>query len=496
VILGQLCFETMRLESLTKIIQPLIVSGPQNPDVTGITADSRRVRPGYLFVALKGLHEDGNGYIDDAIKRGATVIVSEQHNWKRRDVSHVCVEDTRRVLGEISCAYYGEPSSQLQMIGVTGTNGKTTVSFMAKEILKADGREPGMVGTVRYEIGDRQIPAGRTTPEAPELQAMLSQMVEAGCRSAVMEVSSHALDQKRAWGVDFDVAVFTNLTQDHLDYHRTMEEYFAAKARLFRGLGQMEKRAAAIINIDDAWGMKLAFINGFQVQAITFGVHPTAQVRAENLEVSANGSTFAVRTPWGDAQASLRLPGRFNVSNALAAIGSCGALGIDPQLMVDVLADMRTVPGRLEEIENNRGLKVYVDYAHTPDALQNVLGMLREFAEGRIIVVFGCGGDRDKAKRSQMGAAAASLADYTVITNDNPRSEEPGDIAKEILGGFRGGSDCEVVLDRKDAIAKAISLAERGDVILIAGKGHEIYQEFANTVVTFDDREVVRELLG
>ncbi|MBN1268072.1 MAG: UDP-N-acetylmuramoyl-L-alanyl-D-glutamate--2,6-diaminopimelate ligase, partial [Kiritimatiellae bacterium] len=352
------------------------------------------------------------------------------------------------------------------------------------------------IGTVRYEIGDRLIPAGRTTPEAPELQAMMDQMVQAGCQSVVMEVSSHALDQKRVWGIDFDVGVFTNLTQDHLDYHETMENYFAAKARLFHGLGQAEKLATAAINIDDPWGQQLAGINGFKVDTLTFGVHPGARVRAEDCELSPDGSSFSLRSPWGDARVNLSLLGRFNISNALAAVSACGALGIDPRLMADVLAGIQSVPGRLEAIPNRRGLKVFVDYAHTDDALKNVLTTLREITPGRILLVFGCGGNRDRTKRPRMGAVAARLADYSVVTNDNPREEDPAEIARAVVEGFGEQTHYEVLLNREEAIARAVRMAQFGDVVLIAGKGHENYQEFAHTVVPFDDREVARSLLG
>jgi UDP-N-acetylmuramoyl-L-alanyl-D-glutamate--2,6-diaminopimelate ligase len=485
----------MELESLTKIIQPLTVSGRSDVDVTGITCDSRRVRPGYLFVAVKGLHEDGARYISDAVERGAVAVVSEHTGWSHPRVAHVCVEDSRRALSEISCAYYGDPAGKMQVVGVTGTNGKTTITYMVRHILQAAGRKPGLVGTVCYEMGDRRIPATRTTPEAPELQAMLDKMVQAGCRSVAMEVSSHALDQKRVWGIDFDVGVFSNLSRDHLDYHGTLEQYFAAKARLFRGLGQMKKKAVAAVNIDDPWGMRLAGIHGFRVQCVTYGSHPTSMVRADEVELGPSGSTFKLVTPWGGARVQLPLMGRFNISNALAAATACGSLGIDPRLIAEVLSDMGPVPGRLERIPNHHGLHVYVDYAHTPDALHQVLATLREVTEGRVLTVFGCGGDRDVEKRAQMGAIAAQGADYSIITNDNPRSEDPAAIARAIRSGFRRADNVEIVLERDEAIAKAIGMAEKGDVVLIAGKGHENYQQFANTVVSFDDREVARAVL-
>ena len=495
MILGQLCSDTMRLEYLTKVIQPLTIRGPQHLEVEGIAYDSRRVQPGYLFVALHGRTREGTDFIRDAIQRGAVAVLSELNDWTRRDVTLIRVEDARRALAEIACEFHGEPSRRLQMAGITGTNGKSTVAFMLRDILRADGRTPGLIGTVRYEIGERSIPATRTTPEAPDIQAMLERMLKAGCRSAVMEVSSHGLDQKRAWGIDFDVGVFTNLSQDHLDYHGTMEEYFAAKTLLFRGLGQIEKHAHAVINIDDPWGMRLANTNGFTADLVTYGVHPGATVRAEEVEITADGSAFAFRSPWGDGAVRLKLLGRFNVSNALGALAAGGALGVAPRRMAEALEAMVQVPGRLDRIPHAGGFSVFVDYAHTPDALTHVLTTLREIAPRRLIAVFGCGGNRDRGKRPLMARAATSRADHTILTTDNPRHEDPLAILREIAEGVAPGSSCEIIADREQAIARAIAGAGPGDIVLIAGKGHENYQEIGDTVVPFDDREVAARLL-
>ena len=496
MILGQLCFETMRLEYISKIIQPLTIRGPQGLDIEGIAYDSRQVRPGYLFVALRGQHREGRDFIDDAIHRGAVAVVGQSGEVGRRDVTAICVEDSRRSLAEIACAFYGEPSHSLQLIGITGTNGKSTTAFMCRDILKAAGRTPGLIGTIRYEIGERSIPASRTTPEASDLQFMLDQMLRAGCKSAVMEVSSHGLDQKRVWGIDFDVGVFTNLTQDHLDYHKTLDRYFGAKTLLFRGLGQMEKPASAVINIDDPWGMQLVNTGGFGARLITFGAHPGAVVRAGEIDLTPDGSVFDFTTPWGDGHVRLKLLGRFNVSNALAAVGACGALDVAPKLIADALSEIVSVPGRLEPVQNSRGLSIFVDYAHTPDALANALRTLREVTDKRLLAVFGCGGNRDRGKRPIMGAVAATLADYSIVTSDNPRGEDPSAIIAEIAAGFGAGANFEVEEDREKAIAKALALARPGDTVLIAGKGHENVQEFANTVVPFDDRDVAKRLLN
>lgn len=492
MILGKLCMETMRLESITRVIQPITVRGPLTFDIEGIAYDSRQVKENYLFVALRGSRQDGAQYIDEALQRGAVAIVSEDDRWPSRRIAHLRVEDARLAMAEISCAFYDHPSRKLELVGVTGTNGKTTTSFMLREILAAEGRAPGLIGTVRYEIGARVIPATRTTPEAPDVQFMLDQMVRAGCRSAVMEVSSHALDQKRVYGTDYDVGVFTNLTRDHLDYHRDMANYFQAKMQLFRGLGQFGKRASAVVNMDDPWGLQLANTNGLQADLLTFGEHPGAHVRAEDIEIDAHGTRFTVRTPWGSTEAHLRLLGRFNVSNALAAIAAGGALGIQPARCAAVLAGMAPVPGRLEPVPNDRGFLAFVDYAHTDDALAHVLETLRELRPRRLLVVFGCGGNRDRSKRALMGEVANRLADYTIVTSDNPRREDPQAIIAQIVQGMSEGGRHEVVVDREEAIARAVALAQPGDIMVVAGKGHENVQEFASTVVPFDDRDVLR----
>jgi UDP-N-acetylmuramoyl-L-alanyl-D-glutamate--2,6-diaminopimelate ligase len=488
--------ETMRLESITRIVQPIQVRGPLHFDIEGIAYDSRQVKENYLFVALRGQRENGAAYIEDALRRGAVAIVSEEDRWPRRMIAHILVEDARRALAEIACAFYDHPSQKLELVGITGTNGKTTTSFMVREALAAEGRQPGLIGTVRYEIGSRVIPAVRTTPEAPDIQFMLDQMVRVGCRSAVMEVSSHALAQRRVWGIDFDVGVFTNLSRDHLDFHGTLENYFDAKMQLFRGLGLQQKRATAVVNLDNEWGMELIKINGLRARLLTFGEHPSADVRATDIELSPRGTRFSVRTPWGAADVQLRLLGRFNVSNALAAIATCGALGISPARTADALARMQAVPGRLEQIENDRGFHVFVDYAHTPEALSHVLDTLRELRPRRLIVVFGCGGDRDRGKRAPMGAVAYARADYTILTSDNPRREKPEAIIADIEQGMATRERHEVILDRAEAIARALAIARPGDIVLIAGKGHETLQEFATTKIPFDDREMARRLLA
>ena len=425
----------------------------------------------------------------------AVAIVSEQDAWHKRSVAHIHVDDARLALAEISSAYYGHPSQRLELFGITGTNGKTTTSFMIRAILEKAGRHSGLIGTVRYEIGPRVIPATRTTPEAPDIQFMFDQMIRSGCESAVMEVSSHALDQKRVWGNAFDVGIFTNLSHDHLDYHGSMQAYFDTKCQLFRSLGQLGKTATAVINMDDSWGMQIAGINGLNAKLITYGEHPGAMVQATNYELSPVGSRFDLVSPWGECEVHVNLPGRHNISNALAAIAATAVRGIPLPVIVDALGSMAQVPGRLQLFKGRNEVNVYVDYAHTGDALGRVLQTLREFSRGRVIVAFGCGGNRDTTKRAAMGSIASQYADHVIITNDNPRREDPREIIKQIEGGIRPGASYEVQPDRELAIARAITSAKPGDTVLIAGKGHENYQEFASAITPFDDSQVVQKYL-
>lgn len=485
----------MKLEALLSGLGSFPVSDGRDCEISGVVCDSRQVRPGHIFVAIPGNKQDGSRFVDDAIERGAAAVVSEQDPGSSRRTCFVKVADARLALAELSATFHGRPADRLEVVGVTGTNGKTTTTWIIRDILQAAGRRPGLLGTVEYVIGDRTIPAARTTPEAPLLQSYLAQMVHAECKSAVMEVSSHSLVQKRVAGIDFDVGVFTNLTRDHLDYHKTLENYFEAKALLFSGLGTGKKKeTVSVINIDDPWGQRLVQRNGFKSEVLTYGLGGEAMVRAENVSLTPAGSSFKLKTTWGSSKMKLKLLGRFNILNAMAAVAACGALGVDLDLMAEVLAGLHGVPGRLEEIRTNRGFNVFVDYAHTDDALENVLKTLREITRERLIVVFGCGGNRDRTKRPLMGRVATALADHAIITSDNPRKEEPGAIIAEIKAGIEK-SNYEIREDRAEAIRRAIELAGKGDVVLIAGKGHEAVQELANTTIMFDDRQVVRKYL-
>lgn len=496
MILCKYSYDTMKLEDLTQVLQPISVQGAQRVQVKGLTYDSRLVLPGYVFVAISGGAYDGVDFIDEAVRRGAVVVVSEHNMMLPPHVTLIRVKEARKALAQLSNTFHQHPSTSLTTIGVTGTNGKTTVSYMIRAILKGAGQKTGLLGTVEYLIGERKIPANRTTPQAPELQAMLDEMIGAGCQSAVMEVSSHALDQYRVYGTEYDVAVFTNLSQDHLDYHQTMEAYYSAKVKLFDQLGE---RGHAVINIDDVWGRRLFEEVKDQVEVITYGESVDAMVRAEKISLTQEGVAFRLYSPWGGAEVELKLLGNYNVLNALAAIATGGTLGIELLAMTQSLDEMRAVPGRLERVPGGRG-GIYVDYAHTDHALENVLMTLRDFTPGRLIVVFGCGGDRDREKRALMGGVADRLADALIITNDNPRSEDPERIARDIQTGIQGkgqGQDnVQVILDREQAIAEGIAMLDVGDTLLIAGKGHENFMEFAKTIVPFDDRQVALALVS
>ena len=485
----------MKLTELMQTVKPLAVDGSLDRDITGITCDSRRVMPGNLFVAVRGGRTDGHRYVEAAIDRGAAAVVLEQQCGYNPRATRITVSDARHTMALASASFYNRPSQQLKVIGVTGTNGKTTTAFMVKGILEAAGVGAGLLGTVHYEIGERIIPAWRTTPESVEIQEMMTQMLRAGCGAVSMEVSSHALDQHRVDGIDFDVAIFTNLSRDHLDYHKTLQNYFDAKAELFGMLGKMQKRGRAVINADDEYGRRLIARMGGENAVLTYGVSCDATICAQDVRVSADGTYFVVRTPRGSMPISLPLIGRYNVYNALAAICAGWSLGIDLQTMERALAQLRPVDGRLEPVPVKDEFRVYVDYAHTEDALRSVLATVSELTKGRVIVVFGCGGDRDHGKREPMGRVAGELADFSILTSDNPRTEDPREILQQVEKGFPAGARCryQVIVDRREAIERALDIARPGDSVLVAGKGHEAYQEFADTVVPFNDRQVVEE---
>jgi UDP-N-acetylmuramoyl-L-alanyl-D-glutamate--2,6-diaminopimelate ligase len=486
----------MQLRELLAEIPTLGTQGSLEREIAGLSYDSRRVTPGMVFVALPGLNADGHEFIMNAIERGAAAVICEQNGFVSPRTTKIKVADAREALAKAAASFYQHPSSKLKVVGVTGTNGKTTVAFMIKEILQAASIRAGLIGTIRYEIGDRILTARRTTPESLELHEMMAQMVRAECRACVMEVSSHALEQKRVNGIEFDVAIFTNLTQDHLDYHGTMEAYFQAKQKLFTGLHQSAKPGAAIINIDDAYGERLAHEVHPEIM-LTYGLDEAAKIRASQIQLGRDSTRMLVETPAQSFPCCIPLIGRHNIYNALAAIGAGLALNVDVAAIQTGLSGMPKVPGRLESIAMGQPFGVLIDYAHTDDALRNVLTTVREITSGRLILVFGCGGNRDVGKRPRMGAIAARLADLTIITSDNPRKEIAATIALQIEEGYRSirADGSRIEEDRSRAIDDAVRAAKPGDTVLIAGKGHETYQEFENTVVPFDDRVRARESL-
>ena len=460
------------------------------------TAHQSVIVPGNLFFALPGRRSDGAMFIDEAISRGAVAIVAEKiPSGTAARVTYIHVADARRALARVSQRFYNFPDRSLELIGVTGTNGKTTVTNLIKHLLATPTQRVGVIGTVNYDLGARVVPSYRTTPESLELYGMLAQMRDAGCRQAAMEVSSHGLDQQRVLGMQFSVAVFTNLTRDHLDYHKTMEAYFAVKTRLFTGDTGAAPKVAAI-NLDDPYGRRLAAETPRHVRVITFGESSEAIVRAE--EVRLNFKSTQLRLVWPEGSVEIESPfiGRYNVSNLLAAFAACYALGRDPQVIAPRLKSFGGVPGRMERIEEGQPYNVLVDYAHTDDALRNALGMLRAITPGRLFVVFGCGGSRDRTKRPLMTGAVQEFADFAWATADNPRTEALAQIFSDMQTGVKDAAKIIFVDDRRRAISLALDAAREGDCLLIAGKGHESYQEFADTVIPFDDRQVVRELIG
>jgi len=484
----------MQLKALISKIPTVLTIGPADREIASICYDSRRVQKNSLFVAISGEKADGNKFIEEAIDRGAVAIVTEDEQTQRR-ATLVVVKNARQALADLAAEFYGRPSLGLKVAGITGTNGKTTTAFLLKHLCESVQMRAGLIGTIRYEIGDRILPAPRTTPESLDLQELLYQVRSAGCRAVAMEVSSHALDQGRVRNVEFDSAIFTNLTQDHLDFHKTMEAYFEAKVKMFTGMAdQAHKKGKAVVNIDDRWGKHLLSRLAKDVPelpVITFGMNARADFRASAVKTDISGTQYQLDAQGKTYLVRLPLIGSFNVYNSLAALAGAASIGVDLRTAVRALADAPSVPGRLEPVPVKRQFRVFVDYAHTDDALANVMKTLRDLSPERLIVVFGCGGSRDKAKRPLMAAAVESQADYTIVTSDNPRKEQPEAIIEEIVKGFRN-QNYETIVDRREAIFRAISLAQPRDIVLIAGKGHETTQEFADHTVPFDDLAIAR----
>ncbi len=474
----------------------LAVKGDRDRPISGLAMDSRRVLPGNLFFALPGRRADGTSFIDEAVNRGAVAIVAGRiPSGTAARVTYLQVADARVALARVAQRYFNFPDKSLELVGVTGTNGKTTVSNLIKHFLASATQRVGLIGTVSYDLGARTVPSYRTTPESLELYGLLAQMRDAGCRQAVMEVSSHGIDQQRVLGMQFGVAVFMNLTRDHLDYHKTMEEYFEVKGRLFTG-GTGAAPQAAVVNLDDPFGRRLAATVPPTVKLVTFGEAAGAAVRAEKIDLGFKGTALRLVWPGGTLDLESPLIGRYNVSNLLAAFAACHALGRDLSVVAARLKTFPGVPGRMERIEEGQACNVLVDYAHTDDALRNALGMLRAITPGRLLAVFGCGGNRDRAKRPLMTGAVQEFADFAWATADNPRNEALAQIFTDMRTGVKHPDRITFIEDRRRAISLALDAARSGDCLLIAGKGHETYQEFADTIVPFDDRQVVRELIA
>jgi UDP-N-acetylmuramoyl-L-alanyl-D-glutamate--2,6-diaminopimelate ligase len=462
------------------------VSGDADIEIVDLAYDSRQVKEGTLFFCVPGEKADGHEFAAAAVEAGAAALVVERQ--LEPAVAQVRVADARAAMAPLAARFWGDPTRELGVAGITGTNGKTTTAFLLREILEADGRRCGLLGTVKQIVGGVEEDVVRTTPEAIDLQATFRRMLDAGDRACAMEVSSHALALHRSDAIDFDVVLFTNLTQDHLDFHTDMEDYFAAKRLLFEG-----PAAARVVNVDDPYGRRLAG----EVDSITVSAEGAdADYRAADVSFDVAGAEFTVIAPAGELQVRTGLPGHFNVANALAALASAAALGVEPATAARALEGAGRVPGRFEPIDEGQPFAVLVDYAHTPDSLENVLLAARRLTEGRLISVFGAGGDRDRDKRPKMGRVAAELSDHAVVTSDNPRSEDPDAIINEILAGIDADRTVEVEPDRRTAIAHALERAASGDPVVIAGKGHEQGQEFeGGRKVPFDDRDVAREEL-
>jgi UDP-N-acetylmuramoyl-L-alanyl-D-glutamate--2,6-diaminopimelate ligase len=494
----------MKLVHLLAGLKEYDLVGDPEQEINGMVYDSRRVKPGYLFVAIKGFTVDGHDYLRDAIQNGATVLVGETFEGVSRDLTRVSVPDSRDALWNLACQFYDRPFEGMNLIGVTGTNGKTSTCYILESILTAAGATPGIIGTINYHFSGKSYETPGTTPESLDLMAYLRQMADEGVSDVIMEVSSHALDQRRTGGCPFRVAIFTNLSRDHLDYHKTMEEYFEAKSLLFTELRKpvRDYEPIAVINADDPKGPELVSLTDARV--MTYGLANDCHVRADSVFVDKNGIKARLITPKGEKSFQAPLIGAVNIYNILAASAAALSLGVDLGTVVDGIERLRVVPGRLELVENNRGLTLMVDYAHTPDALLKTLKTVRPLAQGRVLTVFGCGGDRDKGKRYEMGQVAGENSDLVFITSDNPRSEDPLSIIAQIKEGILEsgltqldasaqkaitGPGYFIEADRREAIRKAVSMAGKEDLVLIAGKGHEDYQIIGNKRIAFDDRK-------
>lgn len=479
----------MLLKDLLRDVPYIKVDGSSDVEVREIYYDSRMVTPGSLFFCIKGAHYDGHQFALQASENGAAVVVVQRDVLTPPNVVKVFVEDTRRAMALISSNFFGNPTKRISLVGVTGTNGKTSVTYLIKSILEQVNRKVGLIGTITNMIGDKKIPSKRTTPESLDLQRLFRKMVDEGVENIVMEVSSHSLSLERVAGCIFDVAAFTNLTQDHLDFHGTLDEYRNAKVKLFHTSN------ISVINMDDESGQIIK--SSARKNVISYGIKEAGDIYAEDVKITLKGVSFQLCTPNGTTWVNLGIPGIFSVYNAMAAAGVCYALGISNLDIKQGLENVKGVPGRFELLDTNTEYSVILDYAHTPDSLENILKTARNFAKGRVVVLFGCGGDRDLLKRPIMGEIAGRLSDFCIVTSDNPRGEDPTKIINDILPGVeRTGCSYMVIEDRREAIKYALINAQKDDIIILAGKGHEEYQELKNETIHFNEKEIVAEILG
>lgn len=479
----------MKLREMLKGIKVLRTEGSLDIHISDIHYDSRQVTPGSLFFCIEGYRADGHDFAAAAVEKGATAILLRKDVVLPAGITKIFVEAPRRVMGPVSATFYGNPTENLILFGVTGTNGKTTTTYMIKSILEEAGKKTGLIGTITNMIGSRMIPTERTTPESADLQKLLAAMQKEDVDAAVMEVSSHSLELERVNGCIYEVGIFTNLTQDHLDFHGTLEKYRAAKAKLF------EHSRLAVINVDDESGRII--LDGLKCQAFTYGIYKPADIFARDIEITEKGVVFNLHILGAKISVNLGIPGIFSVYNALAAAASCYAAGISLGDIQAGLDNIGGVPGRFELLNTGTPYSVILDYAHTPDGLENILKTARDLTNGRLVTLFGCGGDRDAAKRPFMGEVAGKYSDFCIVTSDNPRSEEPGDIINDILPGMKKtGCPYEVIENRRAAIEFALTNARENDVIILAGKGHETYQLIKGRTIHFDEKEIVAEILG
>ncbi len=487
----------MKLKTLLSDIDAVEILGEIDVNAQRLHCDSRQVRPGDIFVAIRGEKTDGHQFIEQAVENGASIVVCEDEVGNFQSATVVRVSDSRKTLAHLAANFHSRPSEKMCAIGITGTNGKTTTSYLIAAILEAAGIPTGVIGTLAYRMGHRELPALNTTPSADELQLLLTQMLQAGMKAVTIEVSSHSLAQHRVDEMAWDAAVFTNLTRDHLDYHKDMESYFQAKKILFQQIGRGSKKAVAILNQDDPRSEDLRGALQKDVRLVTYGFSSSADVRAEIMAdaLTIEKSRFTLIVQGQKIEISTLLCGAHNIFNCLAAAATGFALGHNLETIRKGIESVKNIPGRLERLEGFQTFAVIIDYAHTDDALRRVLNALRSFTRGRLITVFGCGGNRDHSKRSLMGEAACELSDINILTTDNPRFEDPSAIVKEIAAGFKSRNNYQIVLDRRAAIRAALMTAREGDIVLLAGKGHETYQDVRGVRSPFDDREAASEIL-